>query len=757
MNWRVSLDGTEVSEPTNLASLVISIIRDDTGHGIGFEVSNDNLSFDGDGAVYIESVKTNKGLKASINVLIEVNCNINSDEFDTVINGVLDLSTYKKTCGNTGCIVSCAIIGNPCEVLLNSRYDQQVNIDSKVAFDGITQLPDYGLMGSNMIIPGKALQLIDSATITEEDTERLNDQPTFPQFSEGGVIYEGHITPASDTQTYAALGSFQPGSFLEYFDGGNENYPSNDDFPITVNTETITGTIKCALSSVVVNFRFKGSIAQTSLLDDFNTTYTYKIYRLPAGLDRDTEANWQTLYSNLLCTLIGTQSADFDIADTITLPKFTQGDFIVISVFMHSSTSSGPNLFPNTVFVQDPVSFYTITANSLCEPSNADVFFVHETLSRITEAITSYCMRAKSSYYGRTDSEPFDFPEGDGCGGLRFLTSGLKLRNAPNSAFNASLKDIIEGLQAIDNVGFGIESDPDKAGFFVLRVEDIPYFYNDVEMLRHDAVPDGEYDIDAAHVYSLFETGYKTWQIQNTNGLDEFNSTREFRTSIEVVSNKLDQTCQLVAGGYPIEITREQSFAASGGADTTYDNNIFIVCVKRVAAYGYYYGGYAVEQGDISEGENVLDPNSVINFRLSPVRNAMKWFKTIAACYPNLSDSDNRMYFNAGTGNYLAEGILNAIYGGCIKEKMSLQENQDILIGDFANIADGTPIWQNETFTYTYPMSLADYLKIKTNPYGYISFQCGNGSWDKGYVKEIDYTPAAGTAKITLKRKWSLN
>ncbi|MEG8004584.1 hypothetical protein, partial [Listeria monocytogenes] len=68
-----------------------------------------------------------------------------------------------------------------------------------------------------------------------------------------------------------------------------------------------------------------------------------------------------------------------------------------------------------------------------------------------------------------------------------------------------------------------------------------------------------------------------------------------------------------------------------------------------------------------------------------------------------------------------------------------MAENYDLSKDEFEDIADATPIYLPQTMQLTYPLSLADYLTIKANPYGYIEVQCGNGNFEKCFIKNIKY------------------
>jgi hypothetical protein len=396
----------------------------------------------------------------------------------------------------------------------------------------------------------------------------------------------------------------------------------------------------------------------------------------------------------------------------------------------------------------DKETLVDIEGVRLCPATDAELYMVHEALSRVTETITNGCIRVKSSYYGRIDSQPFSF-DADGCGGLRAVTSGLKIRRATEDKFFVSIKDLLEGLQAIDNVGMEVQNNVDSMGRGLMVIEDLSYFYRDIELFRHDAIPAGTTDMEESKFYSKINIGYKKWEVEEVNGLDEFNSNRQYNTSIDTIDATLDQTSILVAGSYPIEITRQQSFADTGAADTKYDNETFIICMARS---DYPYGNIGVEIGNITTPMNIFSPGTVYNYRISPVRNLMRWYKSIAAAFVSLASSDNKLFFSSGTGNLIASGEMTST--DCKLENGPIQENQDIFVTQFTDQAQAKPFWKNELITYDYPMSLADYKALKAGPYGYISAQCGDGEFIKYWIKEVKYRLNKGMATLVLRRKY---
>jgi hypothetical protein len=120
----------------------------------------------------------------------------------------------------------------------------------------------------------------------------------------------------------------------------------------------------------------------------------------------------------------------------------------------------------------------------------------------------------------------------------------------------------------------------------------------------------------------------------------------------------------------------------------------------------------------------------------------------------NLANTASKLFFTSGTGNYLASGNIS-VYDDCGLDAAPLPENRDLSLSDFKDITEGTPVYQPETISFEYPLSIKEYQLIKANPYGYINVQCGvNGALQKTFIKQIQYKPAEGQANFILLKAW---
>ena len=734
MDYRFYLNEVEIDEPVGWSDFELSMKRDDTYHGMQFIASTGALRFWGIAASFLSDQKEQFGISADVTFKAEAACDTGYEE---VIEGRLNFGKYKDTCGSL-CIVEIPFEEQSCTVTLNNRFDQKVDLDSLISADTVTVLPVYAQLGQLISMPPKALQTaVDGSVADAGDATQIGLSSGIPL---GQLIY---IRPEYSTERYNNIktGQLTGGTNCQNFSGLNVSTCFSD--PITPQL-LFEDIITCFDGNFFYSSRMKGSFTWNSDVNIIEVKHIVYKWDGVGALDTDGEVIQEaTLYDSPFPGTPGDEAFTFDntLDGNVTIEEGI-GFYAIMSIIAQVEGVDG-----TIDVVYDKETWFLAEATKLCPPSFAQYYMVHEALSRIVENVTNGCIRVKSAYYGRIESQPFAF-DADGCGGLRMVTSGLKLRGAPDGKIFSSAKDLISGLNAIDNIGFSIIDDPARAGKRILLIEPVEFFYKDAQMVFLDAVAEVSNEVQENLHYAKINVGYKKWEVEDVNGLNEFNSTREMRTNVETVNTTLDITSNLVAGSYPIELTRLQRFAESGAADSTYDNEIFIIALER-AAYSFI-----VEEDKILNPQNIFDPATVKNFRLSPMRNLMRWFKSIVNTYTNISSSDSRIFFNAGTGNFLAAGLLDDDTD-CRLENATLFENGSIGVTNFRDIADATPLFKNEYSSFEYPLKLSQWNTIKSDPYGYIAYTCGGDSVvKKGFIKELKYRPAQGMANFTLRKKW---
>jgi len=153
--------------------------------------------------------------------------------------------------------------------------------------------------------------------------------------------------------------------------------------------------------------------------------------------------------------------------------------------------------------------------------------------------------------------------------------------------------------------------------------------------------------------------------------------------------------------------------------------------------------GFEVELGNVDNPTNIIDPSTIYNYRISPIRIAMRWMDTIAEGFK----SNPSIIFTDGEGNYHASGKMHDAVGRL--ENESIAENATINNGVFAEIDDINPLFSPEVITFEYPLSVKEFKALLANPYEKIAFSNDyeNG---EGYISNVKYKPDEGMATFIL-------
>lgn len=726
--WTFSLDALAIDEPQGFADMVLRAKRDDVWHGIFFEASTSELQFYGAAFDYLLAKKESLGFDGDVTFTATTQCGGE----DAIFEGKLDFRQFKRRCG-TDCYIYMPVEQEGCLMTLRNRYDQKVDMDNFTSFNGLTVIPEYSGLNFEMELAAQEMQARIEGYVA--DGGEVFNMDIFPN-DERGKQYA--VRPDYSNAIIASINTTQltPTVQAASDNGLNDSVLS----PILL----LDQQDKCYRNEMPYEGRMKGSTRFCLDDDGGGPNASFGLHLIVAkGNDVPfgtiTILHQDTIFDNVTPAANFEFFFDFSFSGTTTLAD-GEGIFAYMLLDTNSDTAFCGGAGRDVTW--DEETYIKIDSLQSCPPTNANVSLIHETASHVVEAITDRCLTVKSDYYGRTDSEPYA-AAADGCGSLRVLTSGLRLRNAETPKHFLSLKEVFDGLNAIDNIGMSVETD-------VVRIEPVEYFYQDELVLSLPYIPTADYELQEEMAYSLVKIGYDKWETENVNGLDEFNSNKEFRSTLKSIDNTLDQTSNFIAGGYPIEHTRQQSFADTGAADTKYDNDTFIICVTRLP---YAYGNdYAVEQGNINNASGMFSPATAYNWRIRPMYNLMRWWKSIAQSYVNLANSASKFFFSAGTGNLTATGDM--IGDPCAVDAVTKPENGDLARTDMITGQD--PIWKPETVNIRYPMSLKEYNLVKANPYGYIYFQCGTGDYEKGYIVTMNYRVAKGEVEMTLKLKYGI-
>jgi hypothetical protein len=854
MRWRFTIINNRTSATTVIDEAVgwdknkVKIARDLDWHGVFFSGQGDSATgpvfeFYGDAEKVLKAEYDAYGIQGDMDLLIEEDC---GDGYELFKQPKFDFGDYFHNSGDN-CFVSITLDQSGDTIDIRNRFDQKVNLETDKAFDETTTLAAYDRLAFPVVLPSKGIFIQDDfendAVFTTEvqGVPENNNPGSDPSSfnSEYGMIEIGFDNNVSTeignagsliqslySCVLTAAGSFGCASFDRFVMSGTS---ASEICPLQispwVNYQEGSPNYGDIENPIQLDLLINGSVEV--LAGTVN-----QVFFVLAVLPKDKIGNQDSDYIYYQQTTIYAASGpglpppsviSLDVAYTNNNFVLNKGDriYCFYALYHRRQNSSIATGTPAWKMTFDAGNYFRFTNISHTPASISKLFAVNEVISRVAEVITNDNVRGYSEYYGRTDSQPYSHAD-DGCGSLKAITNGLRIRRQEDkiagqpSPFSVSLKDVFEGLNPIDNIGMGIEPDPNRAGYNRLRVEPWKYFYNEDVVLYCRNIKTIKRRINPKEIYSNFKFGYQKWEAEEYNGLDEFLTKREYRTTLKQVNNTLTKLSTWISSGYASEITRR--IGNNNSKDWRYDKETFVYCLERggdpitlVTAFGVTntatiiqeeltfiighdyqitgtvsnnitgtitaitpIGGNAyilffsvstvsefgvsatfedvtagllsIELGNVINDANIIDPATIYNYRISPIRNAMRWMNKVLESY-RVFDANAKIIFTDGDGNSFAEGEMESAF--CKLEGGVIAENVTINAIIYADSDDAKPFLLPERVTYEYPMNSCDYKALEANPGGLIYFEneCEMGY---GHIDDIVYTPNEQMANFNL-------
>ncbi|NDW19872.1 hypothetical protein D0T53_13285 [Dysgonomonas sp. 216] len=667
---------TEIKEPIGFDGFKPKLSRGES-HGTIWEYSEVTLGFCGAGYEICKTAYLNEGIETEVILLVEELFNNVWEEF---YKGRLDFAQYTETKGNSYTI-HLGIAQIDIQTVIRNRLETKVELESLTGFDGAA-LPEYESMKKEIYIEGKAV--VTSSRLDSEKSKPAN-------LSGAGLRYMS----------------------ITFWNPVKEEFIELDNSLHTGNLSDIRPILTVPNNDIAYsNFRIKASffVSAGGIGAPINSIKVF--YKINEG--DPVEISEDVPYFGA--------SVSFDLNFNLV----ADDKFYLYALIDSGATGNwDANVSPihNT-----EVAFFEVSGQSKYKDTPANLSLVHESLSRVVESITNGDVTVQSDYYARIDSEvnPIDT---DGCGSLRGVVSGLNLRNGELTdgslpSTYISLKDFLDSLSSIDCIGYGLQGNK-------LIVEPYRYFYKQDVIMSCNNVSNIERKIDLSRSYQLFNNGYKKWEAEEYNGIDGFHGKRQYRTSLKMSDTKLEKECSFVADGYAIEATRRKQID-NDTKDWRYDNDIFIICLKRNDT------SIVVDTGVSDPDKTVIDSNSIYNASISPARNAMRWYSWIMQGVK----LDDELIFAGGEG-YVKAKLETS--NECTIESSVLSESQNITLSQFKDLNYPYSIFKPEIISFNYPITRHDFTNIKSNPYGLIEF---NG--ELGWIKEVEFDILKCMAKFQL-------
>jgi hypothetical protein len=740
MNWRFTLidrNGDEFifDEPVGWDAAEFKVQRDPEGkHGIFFDFQNNDLEYRDEAYKMIKAEYEEYGIQGDMTIVIEEECN---GDYEELYRGKVQFSDYKPECGGGDCVVKIPLETTSDLMTFRNRLDQKVDLLSTTAFDKTTVLPAYDKLGFDLELPSKGILLQNKAE---------NDAVNATNCDIETDLILGYIEIGMKKTIAGEIGGFffEPQPKYTMFTDVPPGWDVNFDLysPIVNYSQEFGSAVKEVGSTPIeTEYLIAGRVAA------INTT----ISQLTLGFyKRDKDDNFTVLDGMVWIVPPSTGAPitpgnHFDFSrsysDNLVL---NEGDRLYLLIGCHPDEAIPHAQIADAFNISfDAGNYFRMNVISHTAASDTKAFMINEAISRVAEAITNDKIRAFSSYYGRTDSQPYSHAS-DGCGSLRGIAKGLFIRRQESrngaAAMNVSMNDLWEGLEPIDHIGYGLEADPARPGYQRLRIENWKHFYSDEIVLEcYNVARISKKVIEKEH-YSTFSFGYQRWEAEEYNGLDEFLTKRVYRTTLSEIKNELSKLSKFIGSGYAIEITRRKK--SDDSKDWRYDNENFIICLER-------HDGVSVrvELGNVTNDENIIDPDTLYNYRISPIRNALRWMDKILSTYRKMTP-DSKIIFTDGDGNYQAKGIMTSTT--CRWELNEIRENDDINIAVFAEAAKAKPILRPERDSFEYPMSVKEFKAVKAKPYGKIYYENEDCGPNQGWIDTINYKPEQGIAEFVI-------
>lgn len=715
--WTFYLNDVEVDEPIGWDSVEFVLHRSDEFVGLENIFSDQSLKFYGNGATIIQTIFEADGIDGVIEFKVIENCETSTSTEEYSIN----LITYNQE--EDG--VSVQIEKSDFDRKFKNRLEVPVNLDSTTALDG-EDLSDFTI--ENIKLHSKEIykqaKLIQNPLLTS-----IVDEHTFS------------ISPALNRfffplqiSTSELLTAYEISELIKF------NTPS-EAWEISYKMFEPGGDI-------TVDYKLKGTLYD-ACPDNRSFVFALRYDYGDDAIFESTIPEGSLIEATLYEQTGGIITIPFDIEGSFTVPYVAEREILIyisLSNYRNFNTvSPSPSVFQ---YDNDSDNFLTFSQITQYSPSSARSFLVHEAFAKTAEYITGVKDCFRSDFFGRTNSFPNTYSE-NGCGAYVAISNGLNIRNMlqkddTNFPIITSFQDLFNALNAVYNLGIRIEL---VSGKRYIRVEPKSYFFSSTSDIVLENPSNVSITPAIEYIYNEFEIGYRKFETEEINGIDEFNTTHNYSLPVIKAKKRLSQFSQFIAGGFAIEQTRRQQYTEKPTTDYKYDNDNFLICVNptEITSDEYGEGSETYTPGTVSERNenfssvvNVFSPETAYNLRLSPARMGANWCSWLLASL--YAKDDKIIKFLNGKGNYLVqtESSNDCEATGLISENGNLTENT----------SGETPYFKPIYVNLSYPLTLAEFKTLETNSNKSIAI---TGCQEQaGFIKEVKYKPCEGMAEFKL-------
>jgi hypothetical protein len=713
-------------------------------HGVFYEKSIDLEFYCGAGKEYIDEVFESQGIDAVINIRIEIACSSNgvadsldysidySDDygseatglgsvtFEELYLGKLDLKTRRTINGKS----SINIIQEGITQTVLNRMDTVIDVTRTDTLDGtaLAGLTPYDLtLHSKLIRLKSGMDIEEDAgyTFTQESDKHYTT--VYLEMPFDNLIYDEFAELLMPVDPYVH---------------GWDN-PGPDPVDVYWTNDSVEKVI-------TINYNFEGTVVENLYAGVTAGNYEFYLVIVKADLS-DLLSTYTELYTHNYGTFVRNTGYTHNFSDVGTLLSVTieagYSVWALIELRNAEAVSIGSDV-PNAIVANFTSCSIGFTWDSTTDSTTSKAFLLPDVFNKIFSSIADQENAFVSDYF-------------NDCGAKRAITNGALIRNFPIESFTdpdgtlipgrpvkISANELFDSFNAIDNIGMGIEKDGEE---FRVRVDTKDFFYNDTVLFQLSNVPNIEYTEGSEYYYNRANIGYEKWETQSTNGIDEFNTERQYDLGLKCIDNPLTAISKIIASGYVLETARRKQFIDSSTEDFDFDNDNFVICLNQSD------NTIAEKNENFSAVGNLISPETSYNLRISPARNFVRWSNVVNGGL--LKYEGREIKFTSGKGNFKMES--DFISDSCPGRwnNVLFSEGQNIQWDD-ANNSDNNPIWIPKIVSFDYPLTRTQATTLMNNPHGVIEISSTSENYVKYYILEVRYRPVGGLTEFKLLKKW---
>ncbi|QNH60755.1 hypothetical protein [Hymenobacter sediminicola] len=686
------------ADPKGWEETGVNLHRDPKYHGQTLEYIT-QLAFVQDGRVYLSQAYAQRGVEADVRLLIE-QYDPNAFVWKFYSEGQVHMLSRVETATE----FRCNIVQKDFTQKFNNRTDTAVDAFGNDSIGGVA-------------LPAKQPLVLELHSQAIFKRYQADYAPDPPMIASGFVMDD----PSREQLLYFGFGQPQVDDFeVEEVYGGPVVGERPQAVPIYRTKEEGDFTIDFEFFT-----QLRVKLTASSGSGDFDTVegeYYFRINDEPA----------------VLLASFGDTSIAGDFFATVDVPRrritrrLRVGDRIYLfgRIYVHDINPNALGQYRFEIQLQHNGGHFRMEALTQTPATSCQGLLAYEAMERVCQAATDERVAFRSAYFGRTDTQPA-YP-GDGAGSGLFISGGFQVRGFPLSEKPMTLtwEGLFDSLAATHWLGTGVEQRPEGP---VVVVEPVPYFYPDTLTLDLSSAPvEVTSTTEADEFYNKVELGYRKWETQQVNGLQEPNSRREWALPLTAAKNTYTFLSPYSAAGFYLEATRRQRYDATATTDQGSDADSFLICVLRSPS------GWQTERDQrFSRVEGVLSPDTLYNLRLTPARLLRRHGPALRACL--LHQDRERIRFSFGEGN---NELLTQLMG----EAAPVAESADVVVESLP-----APLWRPEQDEFTAPVSREQLAQLLAAPRGRIRYRDQTGLIKEGWILDFKHTAREGEGTFTLR------